>query len=525
MAEKEATGSAPPKVPWLETATLVYLFAPHFLFFAGWLNIFWAVTASLALAVVLFLALRSYLLEPEGGKLLRPTKVTVVVCLIIAIACSSLTGAGGVGALRPDWKKHNAVFKDLIVHEWPVAWPEIGPEKEVGDFRLVYYLAYYIAPAFVGKWLSWQGANIALYVSTLIGVWLSLIWFSRLSGCKSAYSAFWLCMFFVLAGGWDVVGHLWRFGWPFELQDLFETWSPVGNYKATIGSLVWAPQHTLGGWLPTFLALDQYFSRRRGIPVVMPLLAALLWTPFAAVGLLPFCLLTAVSFMPGRNEVQSQTLAAKMRLAWGLALPQLIAAAASLLLLLIIGSYYASLAKPPPPEVPRLDFAWVLSFLVFFGLKVGIYLTLIGTVYGIKDRLDDVFDMRLIVVFTAALLFIPLVRVGESNDFVMRVSIPVLLAMRVLLGQIVLRLARLKEKKRLAVFLLVSAVGAVVPLMEIARSIKYGQFACPDYNSVPPVHLCTRLRHYYIGDAGRDTMFFTVFSKKPGGAASRGSDF
>lgn len=479
---------------WLEVTTLVYLLAPHFLFFVGWIRDFWALLACFSLSVILFIAIHSYLqgsYDDKNNVSIRPTITALLVCLAIALALASLSGAGGVGGARQDWIKHYAILKDLMIQHWPVSW-DIGSS---GDCRLVYYLGYYLVPSFIGKFTGWAAANACLFSSTVIGVWLTLAWYCRLSGCKSAYSAFWISTLFVLSGGWDLIGHIIEAGLPFHIRDLFESWSPVGIYDSNTNGLFWAPQHSIGGWLVTALTLDQYYLKRKEASVVVPLVAALCWTPFAAIGLFPFSLMT---FAKNRNINLSKTISIIL----------------SLFILVLFATYYGSLSKPPTWLFSPSKPTWWLDYITFFFLEVGVYLILLGSLWKIQGKECET-DFNLVLVLSITLLVIPFFSVGVNNDFVLRASIPSLFTMRVLIGQALLYLARRQQKKIMIMFLFVISLGAIVPLMDISRSIRFWQYSVPELESVKSVPNCTRYSNFYLGDRKKGSFFFRYFARDP----------
>ena len=63
-----------------------------------------------------------------------------------------ISGAGGVGYQDSDWKKHNALMKDLQERSWPIVYTRDGV-----PLPLVYNIAYYMPAALAGR----IGDNIA----------------------------------------------------------------------------------------------------------------------------------------------------------------------------------------------------------------------------------------------------------------------------------------------------------------------------------------------------------------------------
>jgi hypothetical protein len=214
---------------------------------------------------------------------------------------------------------------------------------------------------------------------------------------------------FLLFGGLDLVG--WHFiGVDRPLLSTKEWWT--GRYysfayegHATL--FLWVPQHALAGMLGILLLISG--DDRPASPKAMGLLGAavLFWSPFAAMGILPFALRSAVrawrdSFVDFGNIL------------------------CGVVLVVPLLGYLLAGSGDIPHGFTFLEGGFTFTvYLAFLTLEVGLYLVAL--------RLRGWHHLRYPMVVIAVLLVLPLYRIGIYNDFTMRTCIPtiVLLAIAV----------------------------------------------------------------------------------------------
>ena len=186
------------------------------------------------------------------------------------------------------------------------------------------------------------------------------------------------------------------------------------------------------------------------LPLVV--VAAALWSPLTAVGLVPFVLLHAV-----QDSIRARSLK--------LLHPRIWAPAA------VIGILVSGYLIMDPGRIPKgvalggsggeftLD---LLQQAQFFLLEAGF----IGAaILAIRPTAETV--LALVV-----LALLPLVYLGPANDFVMRASIPSLTVLAIGAGLALVAPSDDGRRKRMkAVLAALLLIGAVTPLEEIARSI------------------------------------------------------
>jgi hypothetical protein len=458
---------------WLRVFTLVYLSFPLLIFFIGWLRPLYSV----ALVVIVTVALARYcLLESRReqrsgcqGGLLSISRLAVSLLPIVAL--TYVSGAGGWGFQESDWWKHKAILKDLIERPWPVAYDT--PQDTV---MLVYYLAYYLPAAAIGKVGGWFGANQALFITTLLGVSAGSLWIALLT----RGAALWKTAAFGLFSGMDVIGFVLRslsqdyIPWTRRIASLsLEWWGDWWQYSSNATLLFWVPQHAIAGWLTAALILDAHERDDHEVPWMFVLGLSLLWSPFVTVGLLPF-VLSLLARRPGKLRERLLSTATVTNLCGAIVVAVLGCYYWSRFLPYSLGptvdtEIHSALSKGSFAFLPllerrnRLDFFVIYSLfctLEFLGLCLVIFLALPPS-----DRAGT----TCLIPATATLLILPLFRYGFYNDLVMRASIPGLF----IIGALAIRaLADWRRKPKVALLILVFlSVGSVTSLKQIERYI------------------------------------------------------
>jgi hypothetical protein len=341
----------------------------------------------------------------------------------------------------------------MVLKSWPIAyetkkWPEFGP----GNFLFVYYIGYYVVAAVIGKCLGWTAANLALWAWTVVGVWLAVALLLCTCEKRSVGAAVLVMGTLVLFGGLDIVGFVVRSGIP-SLGTHIEWWNrPWFQYSSLTTQLVWVPQHAVAAWVATSLLLLAYY---RGVGLrrlAFIVAAALLFTPFAVVGLVPFAGLTLAD------------VARKKQWAAVFSTENLVG---SCVVGIPAGLFLTANSFSFPIEfLPRVGGFW-MAWLSFVCLEVLVF------VPWIRRELRAVGWVAI-----ATLLVIPIVRIGQYNDFAMRASIPALWILAVCTVRSLMPLLPTDPLRRWevpkgtdAVFVGVLLLAALTPVQELFRSL------------------------------------------------------
>ena len=456
---------------YLIPASLLYLALPYTIFFAGWLRWYYALPC-IGLVVLPLLHTIRELDQIVGVEQAQAHRPALKLCHIALVSLAALlllgvSGVGGYGYQDTDWLKHNAILKDLVTRPWPVVY-RLGGEQ----VPLVYYVAYYLPAALLGKLGGWTLANQALFVWSLLGLILAMLWFSILS----RRAAFTVVLLFVLFSGLDVVGQMIARSivapirpeiWSILRWDHIEQWSIGWQYSSNVTLIFWVPNQALAGWIGSgLLVITILRPSTRKLSLFYCSLTAL-WSPFVTIGLFPYLL----------AEFLLENGALLRRLKRTVSLPNL----CGLALLMVVGLFYsAKLYEVSPLLTTAIPYGFSLSFppdtqakmiglvliLIFCLLEFGLYAIIIRTTnrdWSPKTKI--LFATTLI-----CLSLIPFYRYGGNNDFVMRVSIPALFLLAILLAR-ALHSQSLNRFKRIILTVLV-VLGAITPLVEFRRHTK-----------------------------------------------------
>jgi hypothetical protein len=455
---------------YLIPSSLFYLALPYLIFFGGWLKWY------LALLCVGFVVLPLLYCIRETGQMTEAEQERLhgsvfsirhaILVLLISVLFLGISGVGGYGYQDTDWLKHNAILKDLIEHPWPVVY-RLGGQAA----PLVYYIAYYLPAALLGKFGGWLLANQVLLVWSWIGLVLAMLWFITLN----RRAAITVVLLFVIFSGLDVIGEVVVRSIVAPIRpevrailswDHIEQWSIGWQYSSNTTLLFWVPHQALAGWIASgVLMYVILYSPQRKYSLFYFSLTAL-WSPFVTIGLIPYLL---AEFL---LEDGAWLARLKRYVSW----PNL----GGLGLLLVIGLYYSAklyqvspLSKSDIPHGLSLSFApdtqaKIIGFaliLVFCLLEFGLY-----SVFICRVKRD--WNVRTKVLFATTLVclsLIPFYRYGGVNDFVMRVSIPALFVLTVFLGR-TLYSQSLNGLVRIILTALI-ILGSVTALVEFRRHI------------------------------------------------------
>jgi hypothetical protein len=259
----------------------------------------------------------------------------------------------------------------------------------------------------------------------------------------------------VFFSGFDVLGQIisnprFLVGW--NITQHIEWWAGSYQYSSMTTQLFWVPNHALGGWLVIgLLARD---SRRSPLEAMLPmiLVAAALWSPLSALGLVPFIALKVLN-----GPTRERLLALLHPRVWGPAL---------LVGLTIAGFLTLDTARLPAIlTITSDDFTMgVLRQLQFFLLEAG----LIGfVVLALRWSWE-------VVLALVVLLILPLVNFGPGNDLVMRASIPSLAVLAIAVCSVLTeKTAEPKAARKKLLLGCMLVIGAVTPIQEFARAILF----------------------------------------------------
>jgi hypothetical protein len=433
----------------LDRVAIGYLILPLVIFLAGWFE-WWA---ALPLIACTAYALRPLIAKwPVAGTRLPVTPLQLTVAVVVGCGWTVFGGTDHLVFANADWHIRDAVLHDLVTSPWPVGYGLLDGKETL----LRAPVAYYLPAALVGKIAGLPMAHLAMAIWTAIGATLFLLQVLSLTPSRASIAIL-VAAVVVLFSGLDIVGSLLndgpRFRSDWNITTHLEWWAGTYQYSSMTTQLFWVPNHALGGWLMIgLLYRDDRFTR---IDTMLPILmvAAALWSPLTAIGLVPFVL-----WKVGAGMVQQRSLCPLHPKVWFPAFVVGLAVAAFLALDPTNIKRGLGLVNDAPADV-TMD---LLRQAQFFLLEAGI----IGLATLAIRRSSEV-ALALVV-----LAVLPFVYLGPANDLVMRASIPSLTVLAIgtclaLIG----KAADHRDLRKKAMLGGLLAIGAVTSVGEFARAV------------------------------------------------------
>ena len=390
-----------------------YLLVPILIFYWGWLRFTWASGCTVVLVVGLASAWRGrFGCAPLAlGETSRRTWVSLAA---VAATWVFASGIGGFVQQNSDFHFRNAVLHDLIERPWPVLYDFSGqscPHRLSGHTgSLIYYFAFFLPSAVVGKVWGWRVANVSLFLYALLGVWLCFYLLCRSLKRVSLFPV----IVFVLWSGMDLVGLAVTSAGPGPPHpQQLEAWAPYFQYSSHTTALFWVFNQAIPAWVATLLVVNA----SNGTSVLFTYSLCFLFAPLPCVGLLPFVVY--------RSLVVDQPLPFHRWLAGQTTLANL----SGIATIAISGAFFMAnknaLARQGwlwtvnPGESAAVLSSTVLCFcLLEFGFLALLLLR--------QFKREAVFDIAVLF-----LLLLPWYSAGLSNDLAMRASIPALVVLTV----------------------------------------------------------------------------------------------
>ena len=523
----------------LSPLTAVYLAFPVLLFAYGWLKLPYAILTILILCIFIGHAFNDiwkliHVIRKEDSfrvsfDSIRKSLFWVTLSCLFITSWLFLSGVGGVGFQNSDYQVNNALLKDLVFRPWPLVNTVNGVPTNI-----VYYVGYYLPAALLGKFLGWNATNIFMFAWTFFGIVLAFGWFyklSRVSIKKNASKLFFMAFFFCLLGGLDFIGFYILKENTFDITKQVEFWAGIFQYSSNTTLIFWVPQQAIAAWLVVGMLVDCLYEPQNLDYLGISIASIVIWSPFGAVGILPFLLILAPVYLSKKNR---GALLNRISLFFNLASVWI-----GFVLLLYLGSnkfqfpsgWIWKLEDNKWHLIKYLLAFWFLefafyAFLVLLFLAFGVLSSKNGSqkVYGqtrfsvvnavnILKNQFDIIPMQLTLFLTSLLVLflIPFYKIGFYNEFVMRASIPALFIFWTFVVKVVLDAKIiLKHNKKLILLysflLLILILGFFPAIAEIARSINRYQIHAPYLSTIPSTTDVLRV-------GTQNSVFFRYFGK------------
>ena len=411
--------------PFLRRCAFVYISLPLFCFFIFWIKWYFAVLACSALIVCLLAAEENGILKRlinKGAKTDRAEKSIVIskmalaAVILISLVYLILCGIGRLWAQSSDYPWRNAIFRDLIVRDWPVYY-----DKFKG--ALSYYIGMWLPAAAPAKLVyliskntetAFTAGNILLLIYFTIGLcilFLLLFMYFRTVNTKQILLVVIGLIFF---SGMDVLG----FNYLPGIYHL-EWWAVFFQYSSLTTCMCWVFNQTLVPWICTILLLQEEDISN----YVFIGMACLFTGPFPFVGLFIYCITNGI--VRGVKLIRAKETAGLVKEA--LSISNICAA---LIIFPIIGSYLLSNSlmgqQSVESGISSGIAAWnqqkVTYYIRFVIIEFGAFAGLIAK----ANKKNSLFYVTVLQLF-----IYPFINLGVNSDFTMRASIPALFMMYV----------------------------------------------------------------------------------------------
>lgn len=365
----------------------------------------------------------------------------------LALIWLSFSSIGGIGYRNFDSGIRSSLLWHLVTGSWPLYFRSGYFGSEFGalsDKAYVYYFAYYLPAAVVGKLLGWKAANLALFAYSWVGTVLALMLVRTYVQGRGYVVTLMVFMGISLFGGMDYVWNsLFRF-----TADRSEMWLSPLHYFSHTRNLFWSPHHCL----PTWLIIGIILNRRQINPLIMrifPLavVSMLLWSPLCLIGLLPFLFAMAKHYWKDWLE---------------LSLINTSACFICILLAAFIVSNDFSFRMFYAPNV--IDRYWI-QYSIFVLVEFGI----VSSIFVLSN--NKILKHGTVLLLFTLLLIIPIFILGRWNDWCIKLSMPPLFVLSVFMIKQIIWLVG--NNKRGAFFsVLIFGAGALTPIEELVYSAK-----------------------------------------------------
>lgn len=402
------------------TNSILLLVIPTILFLLGFTKIYIAVPVTIVALLSAYKVFKNYELIDY-----RPNKKYWIIAGIIIFVWLYFSGIGDFSFQNRDFHFRHAMFRDLIIYDWPVKYDNYG---------LSYYFSYFLPSALLGKITNYRIANIGLFIYSYICL-LHILYFLNRSLKKDSY---WSLVLFILFSGLDALGIPNKM---FSIIEL-EWWNGLFQYSCNTTSLYWVFNQAIPIWLITVML--PHLNNNKNVLFISSL--SFFYSPFATIGLIP---ISIYWYLKRTKNLKKDIFSLETIFV--------------IAIVIILGSFYISGNGASLSgfvfQVARNKHIIIPSYLFLILLEITMYI--IPTYKHYKNNV-------LYKIIVCELLIFPIYVITENNDLCMRGTLPVLFV----LMSIFIEYLESDEKKIFLLYLLLG-IAFINPFHEIFRSIYY----------------------------------------------------
>ena len=408
---------------WFRAASIGYLLLPVIIFLVTYLKPYIGIPAALILLICFLASLGTGPVarahdrrfgKVEGSD--KPGSLTLPLGFVIFLAVMAviLTITSGIGEFVYSTDDHSfrrAIFRDLINYKWPVVFDNSTQSNEIianymgeGKVAFVYYFAYWMVPALIGKLFGFAVGNIALVLWSALGLFLILLGMNMFIGKKSLATVF----VFMFASGLDAIPFMFHLFHGMPSWGWLEGWTHHLSYLSMATNLMNVYNQVIPCWLAAILLMTS------GSNLMIGFIGALTfaYSPWVTIGILP---IAAARLFMKSSERKVKSILGPLNV-----IPAVI-------MLIVFGSFYMAGSGEAMDRgftwdfygsIPRFAAAYILLIII----EILPYLLL--------TRRSDL-KSPLLIASVVTLLIIPFYMVSLNNDLCMRASMPALFVLTV----------------------------------------------------------------------------------------------
>lgn len=437
---------------WMTRLSYFYLIFPFFLFAILWLNPVVATVAGLVLIASFIFAVK--LIDPEQYVLI--SRKTVFWTIFIMVIVVFFAGVGSYTYQNDDHLYRNAIFRDLVLKDWPVLYQIEGFEGHPLNGKttmMTYYLGFFLPAALFGKIFGFAAGQFFLYIWTVLGIVLVLFQ----TGKYLNKFSFKVLLLFFAWGTLFFIGALYKY--PIEKfgQETSYLWAGIRLYtNSNLGSLYWIFNQAITGWLIMLLIFNKI--NRKNMLFLYSL--CLFLSPFMFAGFFPFILYFIYQdFLADKNiknlffkYLSFQNVAGSV--------------------VVLIVSYFYLKTNPSGQSFRYYPFESFKIFVAFMLLSWGVIAALLFPKF---------YKEPLYWICIAILIPLPFFQQGPGVDFPARISMPAYFVLMLLTMKLVLHEKNSISRRLMIVYLIFTGIAHFT--FEMGKSVYKTTYANISYKT------------------------------------------
>ncbi len=477
----------------------LYLAVPFLIFIFGWFRLPVAIISAGIVITGLYFAFR-YAPKTDISQISKENIPKILMIVIIAFIWVYMSGIGGFAFQNFDHMWRNAILKNLVEYEWPIIINDASPYF-TEPVAMVYYFAFWLPAACVGKLMGLQAAHTFLYFWSVIGI---LIVFYLISAFHKKLSVP-VVIAFVFFSGLDIVGSFLynnnaNFTW-FSSEHI-EHWAYGFQFSSFTTQLFWVFNQSIPAWIVTLMLLHSKDSKS----LVFIYSFSLLFCTLPAVGMIPVVAYLAVSQCIKKYDKSLDIKKNVKVIARELFTFQNVFAGG------LIGIMSFLFLKNNSSGGSGIGFIEIKNyFMLYLFFSFFEFIIYFVAIYK-KQFKNGLFYLSLL-----SLLIIPFIKVGAGIDFVMRASIPALVILFLMIIDTVEIHIADKKYIHAGILCLLLALGGITAQHEIMRSVittsKAGQDPSISIKAQEIDLMEDYMRNNFFGEC-TDSFFFKYIARR-----------